>query len=86
VALRNARFRNDWGPLEPGCQCYTCRNHSGAYLHHLTHMKEMTSGSLLSLHNIFFLHQEAKACRQAILDGRFKEYFEEKSAFLKGQK
>lgn len=83
VSLRNARFREDWQALEPGCSCYTCSRHSRAYLHHLVHMKEMTASTLLSIHNIHFLHQETNACRQAILEGRFQEYFEQKSRALK---
>ena len=79
VALKNAQFREDWNALDPGCECYTCQHHSAAYLHHLFRVKEQSSGTLLSLHNIHFLHKEANACRQAILDGVFKEYFEEKS-------
>lgn len=79
VSLRNARFREDWQALEPGCACYTCKNHSRAYLHHLVHMKEMSASTLLSIHNIHFLHEETKACREAILEGRFRELFEGKS-------
>lgn len=75
ISLRNARFRQDPLPLEPSCSCYCCLNHSRAYLHHLVHMKEMTAATLLSIHNISFLHKEAKACRQAILEDRFQEHF-----------
>lgn len=78
VSLKNARFADDFKPLEPGCLCYTCRNHSRAYLHHLHRLKEMSASSLLSIHNIFYLSEEASACRQAIIDGRFREHFESK--------
>ncbi len=76
VQLRNARFAEDEKPLEPGCDCYTCSNHSRAYLHHLVRLKEMAAASLLSIHNIVHLHKQAEACRHAILQGRFKDYFE----------
>ena len=82
VSFRNAKFREDFDSLEPGCKCFTCSNHTRAYLRHLVHMKEMTASTLLSIHNIHFLHEEAKACRDAILEGRFKEYFLEKSKLL----
>lgn len=82
VSFRNARFKEDWQALEPGCRCYTCANHTRAYLHHLVHMKEMTASTLLSIHNIHFLHAEAKACREAILAGKFQEHFEQKSKLL----
>ncbi len=75
VSLRNARFSEDWQPLEPGCPCYTCTHHSRGYLHHLVRMKEMTGATLLSIHNIHYLHQQAAACRKAILEGRFQEHF-----------
>jgi queuine tRNA-ribosyltransferase len=76
VSLRNARFAEDFTPLEPGCDCYTCKHHTRAYLHHLIRMKERAGASLLSIHNIVHLHKEAEASRQAILDGRFREHFE----------
>ncbi|MBX9687954.1 MAG: tRNA guanosine(34) transglycosylase Tgt [Candidatus Obscuribacterales bacterium] len=82
VSLRNARFRKDWQPLEADCRCFTCSRHTRAYLHHLVHMKEMTASTLLSIHNIHFLHQESKACRLAILEGRFQEYFQAKKQLL----
>jgi queuine tRNA-ribosyltransferase len=76
VSLRNARFVSDFQPLEPGCDCYTCTNHTRAYLSHLVRAREMTAATLLSIHNIRHLHKQTWACRQAILAGRFKEYFQ----------
>lgn len=83
VSLRNAKFRDLFEPIEQDCPCYTCRNHSCAYLHHLVHMKEMSASTLLSIHNIHFLHEQASRARQAILNGCFEEYFREASAFVK---
>jgi queuine tRNA-ribosyltransferase len=77
VSLRNARFRDDRRPLEPGCCCYTCANHHSSYLHHLVHTKEMTAATLLSIHNIHFLHEVARSCRQAILAGAFPDFMNE---------
>ena len=77
VSLRNARFISDWLPLQPDCRCYTCTNHSRAYLSHLVRAKEMTAATLLSIHNIHYLHEQTRACRQSILDGRFQDYFEQ---------
>lgn len=76
VSLRNARFIEDWQPLEPACTCYTCTHHTRAYLSHLVRAKEMTAATLLSIHNIHHLHQQTKACRQALLAGTFREFFE----------
>lgn len=80
ISLRNARFREDFTALESACQCYTCTRHTKAYLHHLVHVKEMSAATLLSIHNIHHLIQESTACRQAILDGKFQTYFEEKQS------
>jgi queuine tRNA-ribosyltransferase len=77
VSLRNSRFVNDFTPLEPGCTCYTCTNHTRAYLSHLVRAKEMTAASLLSIHNIHHLHEQAEFCRRAILENRFKEHFQQ---------
>jgi queuine tRNA-ribosyltransferase len=77
VSLRNAKYGKDWNPIDPNCTCHTCQRHHAAYLHHLVRMKEMTASTLLSIHNIHFLHQVASACRKAILEGSFKELMEE---------
>jgi len=76
LSLRNSRFADDFRPLEPGCPCFTCLHHSRAYLNHLVRLKEMAAASLISMHNITHLHRQAEACRQAILAGKFKEFFE----------
>jgi queuine tRNA-ribosyltransferase len=77
VSLRNARFTEDFTPLSPDCDCYTCRNHTRAYLSHLVRAKEMTASTLLSIHNIRYLHLQTTACRKAILEGHFKEFYED---------
>lgn len=82
ISLRNARFAEDKQPIDPSCDCYTCLNHERRYLHHLVRMKEMTGATLLSIHNIRFLHREATACRTAILNGCFEEHFQKRSAEL----
>lgn len=83
VALRNACFVEDFTPLEPGCQCYTCQHHNRGYLNHLVKQKEMAGAILLSIHNVTFLIEQAVSCRKAILEGRFRQYYEERSAILK---
>ncbi len=54
LRLRNACHKRDPAPLESGCPCYTCRNFSRAYLHHLFLAREMLGPTLLSLHNVAF--------------------------------
>lgn len=86
VSVRNAPFREEQGPLDSDCTCYTCQRHSGAYLHHLIHTKEILGPTLLSIHNIHFLHDQARACRQAILNGTFRQHYEKLHAIMKPER
>src|SRR5690606_9003109 len=54
IKLRNARFRTDTRPLDPACDCYTCRNFSRSYLHHLDRCGEMLGAQLNTIHNLRF--------------------------------
>lgn len=74
LRLRNACHQRDPAPLESGCQCYTCRNFSRAYLHHLFAANEMLGPTLLSLHNLaYYLGLTAQA-REAIGGQRFAAF------------
>ncbi|EDY38116.1 queuine tRNA-ribosyltransferase [Cyanobium sp. PCC 7001] len=73
--LRNARFRHDHTPLDPGCPCPACSGHTRAYLHHLIRAGEMLGKILLSLHNITQLERFSNAMAQAIREGCFAEDF-----------
>lgn len=75
--IKNARFERDFGPLDPGCGCYTCRNFSRAYLRHLFKSGELLSATLLSIHNVTFLQDLTRGIRQAINEDRFTEYKKE---------
>lgn len=74
VRLKNAKFRHDTGPLDPTCDCYTCRNYSRAYLHHLIRSGEMLGGRLNSIHNLHFYQTFTREMREAIEAGRFAEW------------
>lgn len=69
--LKNAKFREDPLPLEEGCDCAACQNHSRAYIHHLLKANEMLGLQLLTVHNIRYMTQLLAAVRGAILSGRF---------------
>lgn len=69
--LKNARFREDFTPLDSTCTCYTCQNFSRAYLNHLIKAKEMLGYILLSIHNIHELVRFTQEMRRAIVDDRF---------------
>ena len=55
VVVRNATYERDWGPLDPDCDCYTCKNYTRAYIRHLIKANEILGVRLLSIHNLRFL-------------------------------
>ncbi|MBE6032415.1 MAG: tRNA guanosine(34) transglycosylase Tgt [Firmicutes bacterium] len=75
--IKNAAFERDFGPLDPNCDCYTCRNYSRAYLRHLYKSDEILSSMLLTNHNLHFLVNLMKNVRKAIEEDRFAEYKKE---------
>ncbi len=74
VLIKNKQYERDFTPLDPQCQCYTCRNYTRAYLRHLWKANEMLGHRLLSIHNIQFLVDLTANIRQAIREDRFIEY------------
>lgn len=71
VVLRNARMAEDEGPIEEGCTCLTCRNHSRAYLRHLIVSGEILGMVLATIHNIHFYQELMRRVRSAIEEQRF---------------
>jgi queuine tRNA-ribosyltransferase len=71
VKIRNARHRSDTRPLDPQCGCYTCRNFTRAYLHHLQRVNEILGARLNTIHNLHFYLSLAAEIRAAIADDRF---------------
>jgi queuine tRNA-ribosyltransferase len=69
--VSNAALREDDGPLQPGCACYSCRHYSRAYIHYLYRAKELLGIRLVSLHNVAFLLALMVEVRAAIAAGRF---------------
>ncbi|MGI6727997.1 MAG: tRNA guanosine(34) transglycosylase Tgt [Anaerovoracaceae bacterium] len=74
VIIKNAVHERDFTPLDPECDCYTCRNYSRAYLRHLFKANEMLSSMLLTNHNLYFLVNLMRKIRNAIEEDRFLEY------------
>ncbi len=66
VRIRNAAHKADTGPLDPACDCYTCRNYSRAYLHHLDKCNEILGSRLNTLHNLTFYQDLMRRLRNAI--------------------
>ena len=69
VRIRNARHRGDVQPLDPDCACYTCRNFTRAYLHHLQKANEILGARLNTLHNLHYYQELMRALRSAIERG-----------------
>jgi queuine tRNA-ribosyltransferase len=74
IKLRNARYRDDLGPLDPDCACYTCRNFTRAYLHHLQRVNEMLGARLNTLHNLHYYQELMAGLRAAIAEGRLAAF------------
>ncbi|MDQ2683032.1 MAG: tRNA guanosine(34) transglycosylase Tgt [Chloroflexota bacterium] len=73
VSIRNSRFKAQHGPLDETCDCYSCRNFTAAYLHHLYRAEEILGLRLGSIHNIRFLVRQMEQMRSAIEAGTFPE-------------
>jgi queuine tRNA-ribosyltransferase len=71
INIRNARFAEDQGPLDPACACPACRSYSRAYLHHLVKAEEILGPMLLTQHNVTFYQDMMAGLRAAIVEGRF---------------
>ena len=83
--LFNAKYELDERPIEEGCQCPACRTYSRAYIRHLLKAKEMLGMRLCVLHNLYFYNTMMEEIREAIEQGRYKEYKEEKLAKVLGK-
>ena len=77
LKLRNATFKEDVRPLDPTCSCYTCRNFSRAYLHHLQKANEILGSQLNTIHNIHYYLNLMKEVREALDQDLFPEFIQE---------
>ncbi|WP_371378263.1 tRNA guanosine(34) transglycosylase Tgt [Thalassotalea aquiviva] len=77
IKIRNARHKTDTGPLDPQCDCYTCKNYSRAYLHHLDKCNEILGSQLNTLHNLHFYQKVMQGLRDAIEQGKLDEFVEQ---------
>lgn len=74
INIKNAKFERDFTPLDPECDCYTCRNYTRAYLRHLFKAGETMSHMLLTEHNLRFLSKLSEDIRRSIEEDRFLEF------------
>ena len=74
INLHNAKYKEDFTPIEDGCDCYTCTHFTKAYVRHLLVCNETNAGRLLSIHNLRFLIKMMEEARTAIKENRYEEY------------
>jgi queuine tRNA-ribosyltransferase len=72
--LANARYSSDRSPIDPDCNCYTCRNFSSAYVRHLVLSKEILAATLLSIHNLNTLLALMADIRKSLIEGQFEQF------------
>ncbi len=72
IHIDNAKFLEDKDPIDKACKCFTCKNHSRAYLHHLFRAKEISFFRLASLHNLHFISHLMESIREAIRGNKLK--------------
>lgn len=80
IKIRNAKYKNDQRPLDETCNCYTCQNHSRAYLRHLHISGEILASQLSTVHNIYYYLDLMRQVRKAIKEKRFDDF---RQAFYK---
>jgi queuine tRNA-ribosyltransferase len=74
VKIKNARYKDETGPLDESCSCYCCKNFSRAYLHHLQRSKEILGARLNTIHNLHYYLNLMQEIRDAIDADRFHEF------------
>src|SRR5436190_5612222 len=74
INIKAARFRTERGPIEDGCDCYTCQNYSAAYVHHLARTEEQLYFRLGTIHNIRFMLRLASQLRKTIIAGTYAAF------------
>lgn len=74
LSMRNAKYKDDFKPLDDNCNCYTCRNFSRAYIRHLFVAEEILALELASIHNLYFYLELVRKAREKIIDGSFNSW------------
>jgi len=74
IKIRNASHAHDTGPLDPACDCYTCRNYSRSYLRHLDKTGEILGARLNTIHNLYYYQSLMRGLREAIATGSLEDF------------
>ena len=77
LTIKNAKYKEDFTPLDHECDCYTCKNYTRAYIRHLVNVSEILADRLLSIHNLHFLIKMMQNIRESIINDNFLEYKKE---------
>lgn len=80
INIKNSKYKNDFSKLDESCDCYSCKNYTKAYIRHLINAKETLGARLLSIHNIYYLHNLMKDIRINIKNNSLHEF---KKEFIK---
>lgn len=81
--ITNGRYRRDFTPIDPDCDCYTCRQHTRAYLHHLFKSKEMLAATLATIHNERYIVRLVDDIRASIISGSYVAFRDETLGLLR---
>ncbi|MBR5156139.1 MAG: tRNA guanosine(34) transglycosylase Tgt [Clostridia bacterium] len=82
ININNKKYERDNSPIDPTCNCPTCRNYSRAYIRHLLKAGEMLGMRLAVMHNLYFYNNLMKEIRESIEEGRFQKFREENTGVL----
>lgn len=74
LSMRNAKYKDDFKPLDENCNCYACRNFTRAYIRHLFVAEEILALELASIHNLYFYLELVRKAREKIIEGSFNEW------------
>lgn len=74
LSMRNARYKDDFNPVDELCECYACKNFTRSYIRHLFIAKEILALELASIHNLYFYLNLMQTARQKIIEGNFSEW------------
>jgi len=74
IDILGAKFKMDKNPIEKGCKCYTCKNHSVAYIRHLLKLGESEGKRYATIHNTYFMNELMRRVRKSIKDGKFEVF------------
>ena len=77
IKIRNAKHKHDTGPLDENCDCYTCKNYSRSYLHHLDKCNEILGARLNTIHNLRYYQRVMQGLRDAIASNTLDEFVSE---------